>query len=163
MSLFKIADQADADCCQVDPVVFDVAAEQLLVPARADFDFAVAGVDPVTDQKVVGQPILHAAAPVGGIIFRSVPVFDTAVVDDDALPIIGADIDTGRHCPGTGDVIAVPMVAGSDRQLLANADDIASQCIIAFDLCDRDPIPNGNATQGIAGADYVIVCGRLIV
>ncbi len=70
-----------------------MSAEKLFFPARADFDFAVAGVDAVADHEVVGEAVLHSAAAVGGVVFGGVAVFDRAVMHDDAAPVAGAHID----------------------------------------------------------------------
>ena len=58
----EIPNQADADADLFDFLAVDVAAPQLPeLITRADFDLAVAGINPVADQEIVSQPVLHAA------------------------------------------------------------------------------------------------------
>ena len=93
MGFFEIANEADADGGEVEFVAFYVAAEELFLPAGADFDLAVARIDAVADYEMVGQSVLHAASAVGGVIFGGVAVFDRAVMHDDASPVARANVD----------------------------------------------------------------------
>ena len=84
--LFEVADKADADGALVEAVALEVTTEELLAPAWADLDLAVAGVDAVAYDEVVGQSIFHAAAAVSGIVLGRIAKFYCTVVDDDGIP-----------------------------------------------------------------------------
>ena len=97
--MFKVADKANANRTLVEPIAFEVAAEELLAPAWADLDLPITRVDAVADDEVVGQSIFHAAASVAGIVLGSVAEFDCAVVDDDGIPEGWSHGDAGVLCP----------------------------------------------------------------
>lgn len=105
MGRLEVADEANTNCRKVDTVAFYMAAEELLFPTRADLNLAVAGVDAVADDEVVGEAILHTTFSMGAVVNDRVAVFDCTVVHDDALPVAGADADTSSFCSNFGQEI----------------------------------------------------------
>lgn len=151
MGLLEIADEADADCGEVELVALYVAAEQLLVPAGAHFDFSIARVDAVADHKVVGQAVLHAALAMSGIVFPRVAIFDRAVVHDNTAPVVAANVDFGGRNTGHRKLIDQWCVAGGrDLQLLVDSNEIVVQAVGLFDCADADAVSDGDVPQGVA-------------
>ena len=154
----KVAHEANADRCKIDVVVFDVAAEQLFCPSRTDLDLAVAGVDAVADDKVIGEPVLHAALAVGAVVNGGVAVFDRAVMDDDTSPIVGAHINL---C-GFGAYVAEQIFGRNGdghEKLLTDPDHIARQIVGPLELADTESVDEGDAPESVAPLHDVDVAG----
>lgn len=151
VGLLEIANEADADGRQVDAVALYVAAEQLFRPARADLDFAVAGVDAVTDQKVIGHAVLHAAAAVCGIVFFEVSVFEAAVVGHDALPVVGSYIDVCAFLAHLRQKVLGGGASTGDLQDLADANHVCAKIICLFDAGYAHPVLKSERSKGISG------------
>lgn len=64
-----------------------MATIELCSPAVADFNRTVARPVPVSDHKVVGEPILHVAySEMVDVEDPGVPLASSAIMDNDVLP-----------------------------------------------------------------------------
>jgi hypothetical protein len=88
--------QADANSYLVDIFPMNVTTFYLSQPSRANLYLAVFGIDPVADDKMVGQSVLHAAPPMCIFVDRRVAILDGAMVANDPLPTPGRDRDPRR-------------------------------------------------------------------
>lgn len=151
----EIPDEADADRDEIELVVFDVAALELLRPAGTDFDLAVAGVDAVADDEVVGESVLHAAFAVGASVGFGVAFFNGAVVSDDGLPIRALHVDAGGL--GTHGAEGVEVRGGlrGNDEFLTDLDEVRAQVVTAFQGRDGRAVALGEAAEGVAAFDGV--------
>src|SRR6185436_13385167 len=87
----------------------NVSAFQLLEPSRANLDLAISGINPVPNHKMISQPILHTALPMGSVIYRGIAVLDGTMMADDPTPTIRlygerfgllANIPREQYCVG---------------------------------------------------------------
>ncbi len=95
--LFEITDEANADRDLIDGVVAHVTTFDLAKPAGANLDLAVARIDAVADDEVVGEAVFHAAGAVGFVVDGGVAVAQGTVVADDHFPATGFDLQ-GLGC-----------------------------------------------------------------
>ncbi len=96
----KVADEANADGDFVEAVAGEVAPLDLLGPACAHFNLAIARVGAVPDDEVVGHAIFHAALFVIRVENARVASPRTTVVNDDILPrakAVARGIDLSAH------------------------------------------------------------------
>ncbi len=121
----------------------------MIGPARADFDFAIARVDAVADQKVVGEAVLHAALAMGGVVFFGIAVFDRAMVDDDTLPVVAPHGNLGGS---NADVRQEVFCAADswDAQRLSDADHVAGNVVGALEVADADAVAKRDGSKGVA-------------
>src|SRR2546421_3050378 len=83
----EIADETNAEPDVVHVIAVDVATSELVHPAIADLDLAVARGGAVADDEVVGESVLHPPNPAVIVIEGArVPLPRAAVVDDDEFP-----------------------------------------------------------------------------
>ncbi len=96
----KVADEANADGDFVEAVAGEVAPLNLLGPACAHFNLAIARIGAVPDDEVVGHAIFHAALFVICVENARIAPARTTVVNDDVLPLPEAaagGIDLSAH------------------------------------------------------------------
>src|SRR5690606_11961838 len=93
----KVSHHANPDAVLIHLVAADVAAGELPGPAPADLDLAVFRASAIANDKVVGQPVLHAPAlAMIAIIDARRPRVDPAVVADNPAPARALNADPGR-------------------------------------------------------------------
>ena len=159
MRRFEVPHETNADGGQIKLIAFYMTAEQLLSPAGADLDLSVARVDAVADDKMVGKAVLHAPLAVGAVVDGRVAVFDRTMVDDDALPVVGADINLGSL-----GAHALEKIFGRDGrghlELLPYADQIARDAIRTFQISDGNTVRKRDPAEGVAAFDYINIAGN---
>ena len=151
----EIPDEADADRNEVELVVFDVPALELLGPAGTDLDLTIAGVDAVANDEVVGEPVLHSAFAVGASIGFGVAFFNGAVVSDDGLPIGTLNVDAcGLGAHGAEGVEVGGGLRWND-EFLPDLDEVSAQVVAAFKGGDGRTVALGESAEGVAAFDGV--------
>lgn len=141
----EITDKANTDAVLIVGGGADMAALKLVFPAVADFNFAIAGIAAVADDKVVGQAVDHAAASVVAVVNDGVAKRRSAMVANNVLPAAGLNGDTVHNEP--------ELVVGKrllrDAQALANADEVALEAIGCLNFAHGCAIAYGERAQGI--------------
>jgi hypothetical protein len=99
--LFKVPNETDANPDLVDFLAMNVAALDLLEPARANLNFSIAGIDSVADHKVIRQAVLHPALSMRAAIDGGIALSNCAVMRYNPLPPARANTKPGRHSPHT--------------------------------------------------------------
>lgn len=97
--LFKVPNETDANPDFVDFLATNVAAPDLPEPARADFNFSIAGIDSVADHKVICQAVLHPTLPMSAAIDGGIALSNCAVMRHNPLPAARTNTKPGRHSP----------------------------------------------------------------
>src|SRR4029434_8738820 len=97
----EIADEADAKGDVIEVITMHMAALQLLPPAVANFDFAIARGRSVANDEMVGESILHVPNA-AMVVFKGagVALARPSVVDGDVAPAAFAHtrtVDLGTH------------------------------------------------------------------
>ena len=83
----EIAHETNAEPDVVHIIAVDMSAPNLVRPAVPDFDLAITCRGPISDYKMIGQPIPHPPhMPVIIIKNPRTPLSGTAVMDDDEFP-----------------------------------------------------------------------------
>lgn len=95
LGFIKVTHQANAYAGPVLDFTFEMAAIELLFPSVPNGDFAVWDAMAISDDKMISQPVFHAAAAMG-----AVHAFDRAdgggtVMDDNGFPA-GRSLDLGE-------------------------------------------------------------------
>src|SRR5690625_3085116 len=161
MSHFKVSDEADADSGLVDAVVAHVASLELFEPAVADFDFAVSGVDSISDDKMVGKTVRHShLITMKAVVAFGVPVVHSAVVNDDVLPI-SADRKVARLADDIVDVAAARgSVSAGNHEFLAWKNTIARELVGFLDRSDRGFVALRNLAESVSRFDRINLSRR---
>ena len=151
----EVSDEADANGDEVELMVLNVPALELTRPAGTDFNLAVAGVDAVADDEMIGEAVLHAAFAVGATIGFRVAFFNGAVVRDDGFPVGAFDLDA---CGFGADGVEGVVVGGGlswDDELLVDLDEVAAKVVVSFEGGDRCAVSLGDAAEGVAAFNGV--------
>src|SRR5579884_2301689 len=67
--LFKVTHQTNAYAHFVNILTMNMPAFQLLQPSRTDLNFAVPGINPVANYKMISQAIFHAARAMCPVVY----------------------------------------------------------------------------------------------
>lgn len=153
--LLKISDEADPDSVLVVEVAADVTAIDLAAPSWADLDLSIAGVDPVSDDKVVGEAILHSASTMVTVIGFGVSVADCAVVGDDVFPAAIFRVDFPGCLPDGIEIGAFP----GDKEAITGPDEVGFQAVLALEFANGHAVIFRDFTKGIPPPNGVDLFG----
>jgi hypothetical protein len=97
--LFEVPNETDANPDLVDLLAMNVAALDLPEPARANFNFSIAGINSVADHKVIRQAVLHPTLPMRTTVDGGIALSNGAVMRHNPLPPARANTKPVRHSP----------------------------------------------------------------
>ncbi len=149
MCLLEVPDQANADSMQVDFPLADMPTLELFFPSWANFNFSISGINTVSNNKVVGQPVAHPAPAVVAVVYLGISVLCRTVMTNDIGPATPVHPDSGKQFV---QVLASQCGYG-DLQGLANPDQVRFEPVLPLDRGNGNTIPDRKSAQGISLAD----------
>jgi hypothetical protein len=151
--LLEVADHTNANSGLVDILTSDMAAMELLQPARPNFDLAVTRIDAVADDEMVGEPMNHAhALAMKTVVDFCVAAMDGAVMSHHVFPTGTFQADLACGSDHVADVAIGHGGTGPARneKLLSHENSVAAQAVGLADGGHAHTVVAGNQAERFA-------------